>query len=226
MEMYSTLMWLSEQGERDGRARGLREGECRQLRKLLLRHGKRKLGEPAPEPLALLDALAQRWGLDQLEQARDRFCGAASWATLLEGLRPPDTRPAEPAVIGLSRGVYRSAARRRPAGEPALGPRRGSRTPWRAARRTAGGARNHHQPGPAGAAGGPGAKGAGVARGAGAELKGDNPTVTGTRMSGELGGFNPAGINPAARRAASLTPHPALRALLGRLPHVLCPAPP
>ena len=65
MEMYSTLVWLHEQGEKDGRERGLREGECRELRKLLLRHGKRRFGEPTSEQLALLDVLAERWGLAQ-----------------------------------------------------------------------------------------------------------------------------------------------------------------
>jgi hypothetical protein len=96
MEMYSTLMWLHEQGEQDGRERGLREGQCRQLRKLLLRHGKRRLGEPGAEQRAQLDVLAERWGLSQLEQARDRLTRAADWTALLAGLEPPQARPPEP----------------------------------------------------------------------------------------------------------------------------------
>jgi hypothetical protein len=96
MEMYSTLMWLHRQGERDGRERGLLEGECRQLRKLLLRHGKRRLGEPSAEHRALLDLLAERGGLAPLEQARDRLIGAADWATVLARLEPPQARPPEP----------------------------------------------------------------------------------------------------------------------------------
>jgi hypothetical protein len=99
MEMYSTLMWLYEHGERDGRERGLCEGECRQLRKLLLRHGKRRFGEPSAQQLALLDALAERWGLAPLEQARDRLTGAADWAALLAGLEPPPARPPEPDYV-------------------------------------------------------------------------------------------------------------------------------
>jgi hypothetical protein len=99
MEMYSTLMWLAQQGEQDGRQRGLIEGECRQLRKLLLRHGKRRLGEPTPEQRAVLDVLADRCGLDPLEQARDRLLGAADWAAVLAGLEPPGARPPEPDYV-------------------------------------------------------------------------------------------------------------------------------
>src|SRR5258708_6149834 len=99
MEIYSTLTWLYKQGEQDGRERGLSEGECRQLRKLLLRHGKRKAGEPSTEQRALLDVLAERWGLTQLEQARSRLSKAADWAALLAGLEPPEARPAEPSYL-------------------------------------------------------------------------------------------------------------------------------
>src|SRR5438874_695544 len=46
--------------------------------------------------VGLLDVLAERWGLAQLEQARDRLSSAADWAALLAGLQAPQERPADP----------------------------------------------------------------------------------------------------------------------------------
>jgi hypothetical protein len=96
MTIYSTVNYLRAQGEKDGTARGLQVGQCRQGCKLLLRHGNRRFGPVAAEQRALLDGAADRLGLAQLERLQDRFLAAQSWAELLAGMTVPDAAPADP----------------------------------------------------------------------------------------------------------------------------------
>jgi hypothetical protein len=95
MSIYSTLNHLVALGAKDGKERGCRAGACRQLGKLLLRHGKRALGTPSPEQRALMDQLMEQWNLEQLEQVRDRLPDAASWSALLADIQVL-ARPADP----------------------------------------------------------------------------------------------------------------------------------
>jgi hypothetical protein len=96
MEIYSTLHYLYLEGEKEGKARGAREGACRQLGKLLLRHGQRLFGPPAEDQCALLETLVDRVGLPQLELALERALRVPDWAGLLAGLAAPAQRPADP----------------------------------------------------------------------------------------------------------------------------------
>src|SRR4051794_39082096 len=95
--IYSTLNHLHDLGLADGMERGTAEGACRQLGKLLLRHGKRTFGPPCDEHRLLLDGLIEREGLPGLRQAMERVVSAGSWAELLAGLSVPETRPEAPA---------------------------------------------------------------------------------------------------------------------------------
>jgi hypothetical protein len=97
--IYSTLDYLHSVGFRDGRERGLQAGTCRQLGKLLLRHGKRRLGSPREEQQTLLDHLIDRVALGPLEQARDRYLSAPDWVALLADLSAPEARPADPEYL-------------------------------------------------------------------------------------------------------------------------------
>jgi hypothetical protein len=99
MGIYSTLDHLHALGAKDGRERGLCEGACRQLGKLLLRHGKRRLGPPTPAESALLDALIDRAGVEQMGQAVERFATAPGWPEMLAGIEPPAARPADPEYL-------------------------------------------------------------------------------------------------------------------------------
>jgi hypothetical protein len=96
VSIYSTIDYLHARGAADGRERGTREGACRQLARLLLRHGKRKLGPPSADERGRLDRLADKVALTELVLARDRFLGAAGWPDLLDGLAEPDRAPADP----------------------------------------------------------------------------------------------------------------------------------
>jgi hypothetical protein len=97
--IYSTLDYLHSVGARDGHARGLEAGICRQVGKLLLRHGKRRFGPPPEAHQTLLDHLIDRVAWGPLEQARDRFLDATDWPALLAGLIAPEARPPDPEYL-------------------------------------------------------------------------------------------------------------------------------
>jgi hypothetical protein len=97
--IYSTIDYLYAQGVKDGRERGLREGACREVCKLLLRHGRRTFGDPSEEQRAVPEALADHLDLGQLERLRDRLPDVSSWAELLEGTTPAPDPPAPPEYL-------------------------------------------------------------------------------------------------------------------------------
>src|SRR5437899_2451073 len=96
MSIYSTLANVYALGEQDGLQRGIPEGACQQLGKLLLRTTRRLFALPSEEERGRLDVLVDRAGLAGLEQMRDRLPDATSWAALLAGIEAPAARPAEP----------------------------------------------------------------------------------------------------------------------------------
>ncbi len=57
------------------------EGQIKEARKLILRHGKRKFGRPTA---AVARALEGTEDLDRLERLSDRLLTAASWTELLD----------------------------------------------------------------------------------------------------------------------------------------------
>ncbi len=99
MGIYSTIDYLRSVGLRDGRERGVEGGAARQLGRLLLRHGKRRLGPPSQAQQGLVDVLVERAGRPMLELARDRFLNVPDWAELLAGLEPPLERPPDPHYV-------------------------------------------------------------------------------------------------------------------------------
>ena len=96
MSIYSTVDYLHGLGFTEGREFGLREGACRQLVKLLVRHGSPTLGTPTGEQRAMLETASDRVALSELERLRDRLTHAASWPELLSLLGPLPERPANP----------------------------------------------------------------------------------------------------------------------------------
>ena len=96
MTIYSTVNYLLAEGETDGKVRGLKEGTCSQLCKLLRRQGKRRFGEPSDQQGELLQALADRLDQAQLETLQGRFLSATTWAELLDGVVSTGETPAPP----------------------------------------------------------------------------------------------------------------------------------
>jgi hypothetical protein len=99
MSIYSTVAYLYDEGQKEGRQRGIQEGACRQLAKLLSRHGKRSFGPLQPEQRNVLESLTDRLGLVQLEQLRDRYLSAQNWAELLAGVTIPESPPTQPEYL-------------------------------------------------------------------------------------------------------------------------------
>lgn len=97
--LYSTLQHLVDEGEREGRLAGAREGASRQLARLLSRHGKRRFGPPAEEVRELLDRLVDRVALESLERIQERFGRVTDWDTLLADVLVPEQRPVDPGYL-------------------------------------------------------------------------------------------------------------------------------
>jgi hypothetical protein len=58
----------------------LNEGRADEARRLLLRMGRRRFGEPAPEVLATIEAMKD---LDRIEDLAERLLDVTSWDELL-----------------------------------------------------------------------------------------------------------------------------------------------
>jgi hypothetical protein len=96
MSIYSTVDYLRAQGAKDGEARGLQEGQCRQAYKLLLRHGKRRFGPPDKAQQTVLETLVDRLAVAPLEQLQDRFLAVQTWTELLADVTLPEQPPGQP----------------------------------------------------------------------------------------------------------------------------------
>jgi hypothetical protein len=83
MSIYSTFDYLFSQGAKDGSRRGSSDGACRQLAKLIRRHGKRAFGELTPEQREILVQLETAGQLAELERIRDGLAAASGWGELL-----------------------------------------------------------------------------------------------------------------------------------------------
>jgi hypothetical protein len=79
MEESTTYQLLLSRGRAEGEARGEAKGEMKEARKLLLRLGSKRLGEPEAEVLAWLEQAS----LEQLEAMADRLLQAETWQELL-----------------------------------------------------------------------------------------------------------------------------------------------
>jgi len=78
-QTYADVML--EEGMRKGKVEGQLEGRAIEARKIILRQGTRKLGEPKPVEITALDAISD---LDRLERMSDRVLeDVSSWADLL-----------------------------------------------------------------------------------------------------------------------------------------------
>ncbi len=67
---------------REGRAEGKAEGKIEEAKRILLRQGRLKFGQPKPGIKAKVEAIAD---LVRLEHLSDRILVAASWDELIEG---------------------------------------------------------------------------------------------------------------------------------------------
>jgi hypothetical protein len=66
-------------------ARGLAEGEAKEAREILLKWGRRMLGEPDAQGLSKIAAISE---LDRLNFLLDRILDAQDWSDLLDSLNP------------------------------------------------------------------------------------------------------------------------------------------
>lgn len=80
MEESVTYQAILRKGEAKGKAQGKAEGEASEARKILLLQGRIRFGEPTPEVVAAVNALAD---VDKLEQLSMRLLQVSSWQELL-----------------------------------------------------------------------------------------------------------------------------------------------
>lgn len=90
MEESVTYQAIVAKGEAKGEAKGMAKGARDELRKVLLRQGADKFGEPAPDWAAA--ALAQMDDLEQLEALATKVLHAKSWKELLPPPRKSSRR--------------------------------------------------------------------------------------------------------------------------------------
>lgn len=67
---------------REGKAEGLAEGQAKEARRILLLQGRSRFGEPTPEVIAAVNALAD---VNKLEELSVRLLQVSSWQELLGG---------------------------------------------------------------------------------------------------------------------------------------------
>jgi hypothetical protein len=92
----ATCRAVEETGKAAGRDYGLAESMSRASARLLGRQAKQKLGSADPEGPSTLDALAQAFACNQLEELADRLVTAASWAEWVAGVAVPPPAPGLP----------------------------------------------------------------------------------------------------------------------------------
>lgn len=86
--------WLYQdiltKGRGEGRAEGRAEGEAEEARKILLRQGRKRLGEPDPRVASAIAGIAN---LDRLDGLLDRILDVSSWDELLPPGVPTEEGP-------------------------------------------------------------------------------------------------------------------------------------
>ncbi len=80
IEESSVYQDIFAKGRAEGEARGRAEGEFEEARRILLRQGRKKLGEPDERVLALVAGLGD---LERLNRLLDRILDVATWDELL-----------------------------------------------------------------------------------------------------------------------------------------------
>lgn len=76
MKESTTYQMIIEEGE----AQGIRKGEIKEAKSLLIRLGRRRLGSPSPSVIATLDAIQD---LARLEQIAERVVDVSTWDELI-----------------------------------------------------------------------------------------------------------------------------------------------
>ena len=80
LELSSTYQGLIQEGLDKGLRQGLEQGAAREARSIILRQGRKRFGPPAPETVAILDAISSR---DALERLSERLLDVETWSELL-----------------------------------------------------------------------------------------------------------------------------------------------
>jgi hypothetical protein len=92
----STCRAVEDAGHTAGRAYGLAESTARALARLLNLQAKQQFGSTDPAGRATLDALAQAFACDRLEELAERLVTASSWSEWLAGVVAPPPAPGLP----------------------------------------------------------------------------------------------------------------------------------
>jgi hypothetical protein len=92
----STCRAVDEEGCAAGRDYGLADATARALALLLARQAKQQFGSTDPAGRATLDALAQAFACDRLEELGECLVGAAGWSEWLAGVVAPPPAPGLP----------------------------------------------------------------------------------------------------------------------------------
>ncbi len=85
IEESSVYQGILKRGEAEGLAKGLAEGRIEEVREILLRQGRKKLGPPGEKVEAEITALAD---LDRLHDLIDRILDVSTWDELLSPPSP------------------------------------------------------------------------------------------------------------------------------------------
>ena len=84
LELSSTYQGLIQEGLdrglRQGLEQGLEQGAAREARSIILRQGRKRFGPPAPETIAILEAISSR---EALERLSERLLDVETWSELL-----------------------------------------------------------------------------------------------------------------------------------------------
>ena len=91
MKQSTTYQAILEEGEARGKAEGLAEGRVEEARRMVLRIGRKRLGEPSEGVRAAIESIVER---ERAEILGERLLDVVSWDELLS---PPD-----PTTTGLT----------------------------------------------------------------------------------------------------------------------------
>jgi hypothetical protein len=92
----STAVFVYHLGHRDGVEHGRREGGSLQWRRLLMRLGRRRFGEPDAASEQRLTALEQHLALERFEELAQQFASAADWTSWIAAPAPAGPPPPLP----------------------------------------------------------------------------------------------------------------------------------
>jgi predicted transposase YdaD len=82
MKESTTYQAILREGKAEGKAEGIAEGRLEEAKRILLRQGRKRFGQPKAAVKSKIDAIAD---LAQLERLSDRILNANSWDELIDG---------------------------------------------------------------------------------------------------------------------------------------------